>query len=494
MTAPSADRAPRRGNWFARLLRLGKAKPRSEPPPQVDYGFWTVDRAIRVLTTSCARERRAVPPAHAVVVGADTVAFHLGTPDERPPAGWTATNDGRTWQAQLRWLQSANVAEGLPDPYPRLVSLGTGGEGFVLLNLSQARGVIGLEGDARQARALAEDWVRDLTTSPWSRDVKVVRIGFRDAPAEPDTATDVATFRDTEAVLRVEPGGVLILAGMPGGRDRESVRALAEDPMGRWSVVVVGRADNPRWRFTTDGAGLVDTGLFSGPVTHRPNTAGSVAAHTPPAAPAGKSAGTPRTRPLYTRPLFIAATVAFALLLGTGLTLALVDFSPSRTSSADPAVNQATPEAPVPPSVPQPSSQVAAPPEAAHPPPSPGGPERQRLVNPATGNCLAASAGTDGTPLTLQPCTDAPPQKWSFAGTGSIRTKGLCMDVAWGGITPGTVVQIAKCSGNPAQRFSLQGDTLYSQKANLCATAMGGGAGIRLQACGNNEAQIFKQG
>ena len=477
MTAPSADRAPQRGNWFARLPWPWKAKPRSAPPRRADHGLWTVDRAVRVLTTSCDREQRGAPVAHAVVVGADTVAFHLRTPDEPAPAGWTTTNDGRTWQAQLRWLQGANVAEALPDPYPQLVSLGTGGEGFVLLNLSQAGGVIGLEGDARQSRALAQDWARDLATSPWSRDVQVVRVGFRDDPAGPAAGTDVATFRDAEAALAGEAGGVLILAGMPGGRDRERVHALAEDPAGRWSVVVVGRVDNPRWRFTVDDAGLVDTGLFSGPVAHRPDMAGSVAARTAPAVPAGEPAGTPQARPLYTRPPFIAATVALALLLGTGLTLTLVDFSPPRTPAADSAGDQTAPQGPVPSS-----------------PPSGSQPGRQ-LINPATGKCLTAVAGSDGTPLTLQPCTNAPNQMWDVAAAdATIRTKGLCMDAAWGATTPGTVVQIAICSGNPAQQFSRRGDTLYARQADLCATAVDGGAGVQLRACGNSKAQIFKRG
>lgn len=495
MTAPSADRAPQRGNWFARLPWPGKAKPRSEPPPRADHGLWTVDRAVRVLTTSCDREQRGAPVAHAVVVGADTVAFYLRTPDEPAPAGWKTTNDGRTWQAQLRWLQSANVAEAMPDPYPQLVSLGTGGEGFVLLNLSQAGGVIGLEGDARQARALARDWARDLATSPWSRDVQVVRVGFRDDSAGPAAATDVATFRDAEAALADEAGGVLILASMPGGRDRERVHALAEDPAGRWSVVVVGRVTNPRWRFIVDAAGLVDTGLFSGPVAHRPDMAGSVPARTAPAVRAGESAGTPQTRPLYTRPRFIASTVALALLLGSGLTLALVDFSPPGTPSANSAVNQMTSENPAVPSSPPSVPQSSNPPDAPSPTrPAPGGSGRQ-LVNPATGKCLTAVAGSDGTPLTLQPCTNAPNQRWNVvAANGTIRTKGLCMDAAGGATTPGTVVQIANCSGNPAQQFSRRGDTLYARQANLCATAADGDVGIRLRACGNSKAQIFKQG
>lgn len=67
------------------------------------------------------------------------------------------------------------------------------------------------------------------------------------------------------------------------------------------------------------------------------------------------------------------------------------------------------------------------------------------------------------------------------------------MDAALGATTPGTIVQIANCSGNLAQQFSRRGDTLYARQANLCATAVDGG-GIQLQACGNSKAHIFKRG
>jgi hypothetical protein len=228
-----------------------------------------VDRAVRALATACDRENRAVPAAHAVVVGSDTVWFRLRTPDERPPTGWTADPAGRTWRAQLRRLQSATVADSLQEPYPQLVSLGNSSKGFVLLNLSQAGGIIGLEGDARQARALAQDWTRDLTTSPWSRDVQVVRVGFRSGPADPVGAIEAKTLVDAEAALADDGGGVLLLAGLPGGRDGERVRRLANDPEGRWSVVVVGRVGDPRWRFTIDSTGVVDTGLLDEPVARR---------------------------------------------------------------------------------------------------------------------------------------------------------------------------------------------------------------------------------
>lgn len=68
------------------------------------------------------------------------------------------------------------------------------------------------------------------------------------------------------------------------------------------------------------------------------------------------------------------------------------------------------------------------------------------------------------------------------------------MNSAMADTTPGTVVQIANRSGNPAQEFSRRGDKLYSELAGLCATAVNGGAGIQLQACDKSKAQIFQWG
>jgi hypothetical protein len=48
----------------------------------------------------------------------------------------------------------------------------------------------------------------------------------------------------------------------------------------------------------------------------------------------------------------------------------------------------------------------------------------------------------------------------SAARTRPTHDQGLCVDAAWGSTANGTVAQIAYCSGNPAQRFELRGNTL----------------------------------
>jgi Ricin-type beta-trefoil lectin domain len=485
--------------------------------PRPDHGLWTVDRAVRALAAACERANRGVPAAHAIVVGSDTVVFHLGTPDERPPAGWTAAHDGRIWRAQLRWLQSANVADIPREPYPRLVSLGTGADGFVLLNLGLAGGVIGLEGDARQARALAQDWIRELTTSPWSREVRVVGIGFPPAPdsAASDRVTGARTLADAEEVLADEGGGVLLLAGAPGGRDRERVQQLADDAEGRWSVVVVGRTEQPRWRFTLDSAGVVDTGLLDGPVAHllipssgvsTPEATGAdITADAPAGLLTGTAPGSRRAAPLFTRWRIIIAAVVAACVAGAAIGLATTGSSPSSATAAQVARNQgATPGTSTAPAAQLPSqsqaaqspSQVGNPPTTTNPATTAPAPNALGvpLKNPATGKCLSGSAGSDGTPLILLACDGNVNQMWRIAADGTIQTKGLCMDAAWGATSPGTVVQIAYCSGNPAQQFSLRGDTIYTSHADLCVAVANGGAGIRLAACNGDRSERFQRG
>lgn len=461
---------------------------------------------MRVLATACDRENRSVPVAHVVVVGPDTVWLRLKTPDERPPAGWTADHGGRTWHAQLRMLQSASVAESLTDPYPQLVSLGDTSTGFALLNLSQVGGIISLEGDARQARALAEAWTRELTTSPWSQGVQVVRVGFKPGTAERFGSAESPTqaLTDGDAALDEESGGVALLVGLHGGRDRERERIskLADDPDGRWSVVVVGRVDHPRWRFTIDANGVVDTGLLDEPVARRLHPSSDVPAHEEPDAdpvvrPTGGAAPESRRgEGPFTRRWVIVATAVAVCLVATGLVLTLKGSSSSSASVGKASGTHGAPQ----------DAATSKPTESTPPAnaaPASGGTTNGgnggtaiALVNPGTGKCLSGSKASDGTPLILSACDGSANQKWD-ASNGTVRTKGLCMDAAWGAVTPGTVVQLANCSGNPAQRFSFRGDAsiIYSEQAKLCAGTVNGGTAIQLLPCGHNKAEVvFKRG
>ncbi len=220
-------------------------------------GAYTVDHALRVLATGCADRGRPVPAAGAVVLSPASVLLRLTTPDEAPPAGWTVQDHGRTWLSPLQGLRSAAVDDRIPAPYPLLVSAGTTDGGRLLLNLAQAGGLVGVEGDPELTRLLVRSWSRRLSTSPWAAAIQVVRVGF--APDPGFAGWDVARPAEAAPALEDPAGGILFFTDRPAGRDLHHVDRR------RWTVVAVG-ADDATWRFTVGADGTMDTGLVAEPV------------------------------------------------------------------------------------------------------------------------------------------------------------------------------------------------------------------------------------
>ncbi|MFD5426755.1 ricin-type beta-trefoil lectin domain protein [Streptomyces sp. NPDC127084] len=78
----------------------------------------------------------------------------------------------------------------------------------------------------------------------------------------------------------------------------------------------------------------------------------------------------------------------------------------------------------------------------------------------------------DGTQLQIWSCAGSANQKWEFRDDGTIRSLGLCMDVANGSREAGAAIQLARCSGNPAQTFVLsQAGDLVNPQADMCVDA-----------------------
>ncbi|MEU1401262.1 RICIN domain-containing protein, partial [Streptomyces sp. NPDC005728] len=113
----------------------------------------------------------------------------------------------------------------------------------------------------------------------------------------------------------------------------------------------------------------------------------------------------------------------------------------------------------------------------------------QLIIGQASNRCIDVpdaqnGKGKDGTQLQLRDCAGTANQKWDFRGDGTLRSVGMCMDVAWGSKDDGAHIQLARCSGNPAQQFVLsQAGDLVNPQANKCVDAMdnGTGNGTKLQ-------------
>jgi len=116
------------------------------------------------------------------------------------------------------------------------------------------------------------------------------------------------------------------------------------------------------------------------------------------------------------------------------------------------------------------------------------------------GKCVDVAGddiGGDGAAVQLWDCQSwAVDQHWSWSGS-SLRTLGLCLDVAGGGTANGTVVQLHDCTGNAAQQWVVSGAGLRNPQSNRCLDAPSGATanGTRLQIwdCNGTAAQSFRK-
>lgn len=131
------------------------------------------------------------------------------------------------------------------------------------------------------------------------------------------------------------------------------------------------------------------------------------------------------------------------------------------------------------------------------PAPTTTSPPRDSLVGRASGRCLSSASGKDGTRLEIWDCDGTASQRWTVQGA-TLRSQGLCMDAAGAGTADGTPVQVAYCSGNPAQRFALRSDgSIYSAYAGKCLDVVDFGTsdGTKLQLwdCAGTSNQLWSQ-
>lgn len=162
------------------------------------------------------------------------------------------------------------------------------------------------------------------------------------------------------------------------------------------------------------------------------------------------------------------------------------------TTSATTAVPTTRPN---PPAVAPATARTTAPPPRTTAPTVAAPVTSGELWNDEFHACLSAVSALDGTHLVLAGCDGSMVQHWQPGPGGTIRAAGLCMDAANAGTADFTPVQVANCSGNPAQLFTMNGDHhLYSPYANKCVNihfTAGVGTSIVLYSCLNQSNQVW---
>jgi len=117
------------------------------------------------------------------------------------------------------------------------------------------------------------------------------------------------------------------------------------------------------------------------------------------------------------------------------------------------------------------------------------------------GKCLTAASNADGAQVTIEVCTYAANQEWTFSGGTVTIFDNKCLDVTGGNTANGVGMQIWTCTSNNAnqQFFYTSDNRLAWTNHGKCVDLSGGNqaAGTRIQswACeNNNKNQIWNTG
>jgi len=221
---------------------------------------WTVDRALRVLMAACERDGLDVPGMTGVFIEGSALRLRLTNPASPAPAPWTVSEDGQSWSAPLAKLQSGVASEGSTALFSRLVNLGMGETGRVLVDFSVARGVISLDGPTRVRHEVLRRWLGELTGNPWSNDPRVVMVG--NGLPQPEQVEHLAGIEQVVPELDVGDGGVLVLSQAPSAAQQDMLAARFASPEFTWVVIVLGQSPSARWRFTAGDDGWLRSGFL----------------------------------------------------------------------------------------------------------------------------------------------------------------------------------------------------------------------------------------
>lgn len=356
---------------------------------------WTIDRALKALTTACDDEGIAFPGVYLVTVDAASVRVTVSKPSAKAPARWTASSDGRTWTAQLAALQASDVRDTGGHSFAGLVMLGASDDGQVLLDLDQAVGPISVDGPKGAVDAIVEAWGTELTTNPWSAKVRVARINARNE-------TNLEIVENLLADLDTDERALIVFEKPPSRSQATALQALFASAPTAW-ILIKGAAPVATWKFTADD-GVLSSGFL--PDIRYGATPGTRRRASP---------GTPRPRlPWKSRwvlggtsaVLAIAVAVAAVLLSGGGTRLNAA----AETSLAPPAASGTEKVAPA-------ASASAASRPASHP-----ANNKAASTHPAAPTAVANTAAAGSSPVPQQSAgsaTASPPRPAGSAAVSS---------------------------------------------------------------------------
>jgi hypothetical protein len=246
---------------LVRRRRAGREEPFDDSLLRTDTSAaWMVDRALRVLVAACERDGQDLPGVTGVFIEGSAMRLRLSGPVSPAPAPWVANEDGQSWSAPLAKLQSAPASERSTARFARLVTIGVGETGRVLVDFASARGVISLDGPTRARHEVLRRWLGELTGNPWSDDPRVVMVG--NGLPQPEQVERLSAIEQVIPELDAAGGGVLVLSQAPSAAQQDLLAARFAAPRFGWVVIVLGESASAKWRITATEDGWLRSGFL----------------------------------------------------------------------------------------------------------------------------------------------------------------------------------------------------------------------------------------
>lgn len=218
-------------------------------------GSWVVAEpqlAVAVRSALSSLAALSPPAVHTLMIGDSRVIARFAQSATHPPsAPWKLAADGRlgwSWTADIADLGGQHTA---PPPVSAFVPVGTGNGVTVLVDLLAAPGVISVRGDQQAVCGIVNAMAFELISNPWSRQARLVLIGFDgDVPVpEPGRVHAVRSLAALDAEALAEPGDVLVpvLAHPPQGDDLDRLRGLLGGDDRAVAAICVGPSPLGGW-------------------------------------------------------------------------------------------------------------------------------------------------------------------------------------------------------------------------------------------------------
>ncbi len=231
-----------------------------------------VDLALRAMARDVTTNHIPPPDVVGIHLTSDILRLLLWTPHHHPPTGWEVDDDGRSWTLPTRIdvEQLRRRAEGVPAPYPTLVTVGHNDDTHLLLDLEHL-GAVQITGNPSAVTAATITMATELAASPLADSIDIVCVAFGDELAHleriraVDSLDDVLPAVETKADAVANLGSPTPLDGRlaPTGADTWhplvildpaptpppcAERLLAIAHSGRAVAAVVGYPTGGRWR------------------------------------------------------------------------------------------------------------------------------------------------------------------------------------------------------------------------------------------------------